>query len=338
MRVLIVKTSSLGDVLHTLPALSDAARALPGVRFDWLVEEAFAEIPAWHAAVDKVIRVALRRWRKRPVQTLLNGEAVGFVKNLRVGHYDAIIDAQGLIKSAVLTRLARGQRHGLGRSSAREPWSAFSYDQSHAIAWGQHAIDRVRQLFAAALDYPVPPGEPDFGITRERFAPGARVLDDIIFLHGTTWPSKQWPQTYWVALARLTNAAGFRVSLPWGNTAEFEFAQTIVASAGNARLLPRMRLTELATHIAQARAVVGVDTGLAHLAAALSVPSVTIYGATQPALTGTRGQAQIHVSAAFSCSPCLQRHCHYHGPAEVQPACYQTVSPQRVWDELVRLL
>ncbi|HIQ53746.1 MAG TPA: lipopolysaccharide heptosyltransferase I, partial [Pseudomonas pachastrellae] len=146
MRVLLIKTSSLGDVIHTLPALTDAARAIPGIRFDWVVEEGFAEIPSWHPAVDAVIPVAIRRWRKKPLQAVRSGEWGNFKRRLRETQYDLVIDAQGLLKSAWLTRYARAEVVGLDKSSAREPLAARFYQRRLAVAWGQHAVERTRQL------------------------------------------------------------------------------------------------------------------------------------------------------------------------------------------------
>lgn len=157
MRVLLVKTSSLGDVIHTLPALTDAARAIPGIQFDWVVEEGFAEIPAWHPAVARVIPVAIRRWRKNLWQTLRNGEWRRFKQRLKEVDYDLVIDAQGLLKSAWLTRyVGKTPVAGLDGDSAREPLASRFYRRAYPVAWGQHAVERTRQLFAQALDYPLP--------------------------------------------------------------------------------------------------------------------------------------------------------------------------------------
>lgn len=125
MRVLIVKTSSMGDVLHTLPALTDAQQVIPGIQFDWVVEEGFAQIPSWHDAVDRVIPVAIRRWRKAWFSAPIKAERKAFRDAVQAQQYDAIIDAQGLVKSAALvTRLGRGVKHGMDWSTAREPWPA----------------------------------------------------------------------------------------------------------------------------------------------------------------------------------------------------------------------
>jgi heptosyltransferase-1 len=334
--VLIIKTSSLGDVLHTLPAVTDASLCKPGIRFDWVVEEAFAEVPAWHAAVDDVIPVALRRWKHRPLQVLYAGEPQAAVRHLRRQHYDHIIDAQGLIKSALIARFARGSRSGLDRDSAREPLAARAYDHSFAIARNQHAVQRVRQLFAAALDYPVPDGFPDYGI-KQHFSQRTRQ-PYLVFLHGTTWPTKHWPDDYWRRLASMAAAAGLQVKIPWGNAIEQQRAQQIAAVADATEVLPRMQLGELAAVIAAAGAVVGVDTGLVHLAAALGTPCITLYGSTDPGLIGTLGDSQIHLQAQFPCAPCQQRKCSYPDEAEVFPACYSTLDPDRVWLELQKIV
>ena len=336
MRTLIIKTSSLGDVLHTLPAVSDAAAQCPGMRFDWVVEEAFAEVPGWHAAVDEVIPVALRRWRHRPFHMLRLGEPQAAVRHIRQREYDQVIDAQGLMKSAVMTRLARGPRAGLDRHSAREALSAFACDSRIPVARNQHAVTRVRQLFAAALDYPLPDTAADYGI-QANFIAGQRQ-PYLVFLHGTTWPTKHWPEPYWVQLTAMASAAGLRVKIPWGNKTEHQRAERIASASGAVEVLPRMTLSELAAVIVSATAVVGVDTGLVHLAAALGTPCITMYGSTDPGLIGTLGESQAQLRAAFSCSPCQQRICSYTGKSDVFPACYGTLDAHRVWAELDKML
>ncbi|MAL35291.1 MAG: lipopolysaccharide heptosyltransferase I, partial [Pseudomonas sp.] len=170
MRVLLVKTSSLGDVIHTLPALTDAQRAIPGIQFDWVVEEGFAEIPAWHPAVAQVIPVAIRRWRKHPLQTLRTGEWRRFKARLRETHYDLVIDAQGLLKSAWLTRYVKAPVAGLDRDSIREPLASRFYDRRYAVPRERHALERVRQLFAQALGYSIPEMIADYGLDRSQLA------------------------------------------------------------------------------------------------------------------------------------------------------------------------
>ncbi len=332
MRVLIVKTSSLGDVLHALPALTDAVRALPALRADWVVEDSYAEIPAWHPAVDRVIAVSLRHWRRSP--GAFPSGARRLLRELRQQRYDCVIDAQGLMKSAVLARLARGRRCGLARGSVREPLATAAYQQRIAIEVEKHAVDRLRTLFAACLAYPAPTASLDYGIARDRFPSNRGTNPYLVFLHGTTWDSKLWPESYWLELAELAGAQGYDVFVPWGNDVENERANRLCRSSKRATQLPALSLTELAGLLAHAAAAVAVDTGLGHLAAALATPCVSLYGATSPDRTGTLGDRQLHLRADFHCSPCMKRHCVATDPATVRPPCYTTVPPALVWSTL----
>jgi len=333
MHILVIKTSSLGDVIHTLPALTDARLHCPNLQCDWVVEENFAEIPHWHPAVDRVIPVALRRWRTQPMQA--RREWRSFKQTLKQRQYDWIIDAQGLIKSALLTVHAHGIRCGLDWPSAREPVATLAYQRRYRVPTGQHAITRIRQLFAQVLGYPVPDSLPDYGIA-QHFS--RTPLSTLIFLHGTTWLTKHYPDVYWQALAQCAVAAGYTVRLPWGNATEQARAQRFVAFNPSLQLIPKSNLYGIAMELARAQAVIGVDTGLAHLATALNVPTVTLYGATQPALTGTYGQHAVHLTASFPCAPCLHKTCKYQGKTVVIPACYQDLTPEKVWDALEKLL
>ena len=335
MRVLVVKTSSLGDVLHALPALSDAAHAIPGLRFDWVVEEGFAAIPSWHHAVDEVIPVAMRRWRKSLFSAATRKEWQAYKRRVTNTNYDLVIDAQGLLKSAMLARRARGERHGFDRFSAREGLAAYSYQVTHRVEKNMHAIDRLRQLFAQALGYATPAGKPDYGIITGNRETTSRQL---VFLHGTTWSSKLWPDAYWQELISLANRDGYRVSLPWGNQPERERAVKLAGENEMSEVAEPMNLDGMATLLQHAAGAVAVDTGLGHLAAALSLPTVSIYGSTDPSLTGTRGHHQVQLAAEFACAPCLKRECTYQQASAVTPACYQALNPERVWVKLQQLI
>lgn len=297
MKILVVKTSSLGDVIHALPALTDAAQVFPDIRFDWVVEKSFAEIPAWHPQVDKVIPIAWRRWRKDLLTYWKKRELQNFYQDLRSNTYDKIIDAQGLVKSAVITRMAKGKRCGLDFKSARETLAALFYQQRHTVIFQQHAIVRSRELFAKALGYALPEIVPDYGISHH--FPSSNITDkrDIIFFHGTTWETKKWPTSYWIVLAQYCESAGFRVLLPWGNAEEQQRAHQIASSVRGAEVLPQMSLTELAQLLSQSKAAVAVDTGLGHLSAALNVPTLSLYGPTDPSQIGTCGKHQFHLCA-----------------------------------------
>jgi len=295
--ILIVKTSSMGDVVHTLPAVTDAAGALPEVRFDWLVEDAFAEIPGWHHSVERVIPVAIRRWRKRPWRSLVGGECRDFVRQLRARKYDLVIDAQGLIKSSILTRFVSAPVAGFARHSAREPLATLAYQTQVNVSREMHAVERTRQLFAKVLGYPCPAASGDFGLQLSDFQKTSRPTRQIIFVHATTLPEKHWPEAYWRQLCQQLANSGFSVRLPWGTTTDRERAVRIAQSHRQASVLPRLSLRELATELSAAQAVVAVDTGLGHLAAALGVPTVSLYGSTSPDRIGTYGASQQHLCA-----------------------------------------
>ena len=335
MKVLLIKTSSLGDVFHTLPAVQDAFSQCPGVEFHWVVEEAFRDLPTWHPAVTRVIPVAWRRWRKNLKDRTVRAEMKAFFADLRQEEYDIVLDAQGLIKSAMFTRLARGPRFGLDKNSAREPLAAMAYQHGIAVAKGRHAIDRTRDLFAQVLGYTVPQ-ELNYGVDRSRWSRPDVDGDYWVFLHGTTWETKLWPETYWTELAGLVTGAGQKVFLPWGNDEEKARAERIAAAQPGVSVLPKMGLNDLNAWLAHASRVVGVDTGLSHVVAALNIPAVAIYGATDARLTGVCGPEVEVMSSEHSCAPCLSKTCLEPDDAAVQPPCYRDIPPQRVFAHLNR--
>ncbi|GAB5452140.1 MAG: lipopolysaccharide heptosyltransferase I [Halioglobus sp.] len=321
MKVLVVKLSSMGDVIHTLPAVSDAAAAIPELSVDWVVEEAFAEIPAWHPAVEQVLPVALRRWRKRPLRSLLGAEWRAARRAIAACDYDAVIDAQGLIKSALVARYARGPRYGMDRHSAREPLAARAYQHPIEVPRDRHAAERLRYLFAAALGYELPQGPGDFALAGN-VEPGAILKQTLLFFHGSARAEKLWPVEHWIALAKLATAGRFQVLLPWGDQRERERAEEIARAAGEGvEVLPEQTLAELARHITVAWGYVGVDTGLGHLAAALNLPGVSLYGSTRPGIVGTYGAGQVHLTAA-----------------EKRDGDTADIQPDRVWRELYALV
>ena len=280
MRLLLVKTSSLGDVLHALVPLTDAARVLPGLRCDWLVEEAYADVPAWHPAVQRVIPSAVRRWRRSPGRTITSGEWARFRADLRRESYDLVLDAQGLLKSAFLATRARGPVAGRSFGSAREGLASLFYDYRIPVSLALTEVEQLRELFALALGYERPAEPAAFGIDPARFGPPT-AAPSAVFLHGAAWPSKLWPEDRWQALGRELQSRGVKVLLPHGSDAERATAERIAAACGG-EVLPRLPVGELARRIAGARFVVGLDTGLTHLAVALGVRTLTLYGPSVP--------------------------------------------------------
>ena len=289
MRILIVKTSSLGDVIHNLPVISDIRRHYPEAQIDWCVEDSFSAIPRLHPGVARVIPVAVRRWRKKLLQGATWREMAEFRRQISGLAYDAIIDTQGLLKSALIARQAKGPRLGYAADSAREPASARCYDRHFHVSRDLHAVVRNRRLAAAALAYELR-GEPDYGIDTPPAAfPWLPHRPYVVFLTATSRDDKLWPEANWLALGHALNSLGFSAILPGGSAVERERAARLAAVIPGALAAPAMSIPELASLLAGSRAAIGVDTGLTHLAVALKTPTVAIYTATDPGLTGVLG-------------------------------------------------
>src|SRR5258706_9781916 len=281
-RILFVKTSSLGDVVHNCPAVSDAARAIPGAQIDWVVEEPFAKVAAMHSSVRRVITVPVRRWRGAAWSPAAWREIREFRRTLAAERYDAVLDTQSLLKSALIAACAHGPRHGMDGASAGEPLAACFYGARHAVARELHAVERNRRLAAAALGYS-PSSTLEYGLRAPR---AADKTNTVVLLTMTSRDDKLWPERSWIELGR---ALGMSAVLPWGSEAERLRAERIAQALPSARVPPRLPVAELATLFASARAVVGVDTGLTHLAAALGTRTVGIYCGSDPGLTGIYG-------------------------------------------------
>ncbi|WP_420554797.1 lipopolysaccharide heptosyltransferase RfaC [Neptuniibacter marinus] len=326
MKVLIVKTSSMGDVIHTLPALTDAAAAYPDIRFDWVVEEGFQEIPHWHPQVDNVIPVAIRRWRKSIIQTLKKGEWSAYKAQLQAQNYDFVIDAQGLLKSALLvSKLAHGPSYGLDKESAKEPLAARFYDNPIYVDKNLHAVERIRQLFAKALNYPLPKQLGDFSI-RPHFVPTSPTEPYLVFQHSTTRFDKHWPEEYWISL--IEKASDWKIKLPWGSEAEKERAERLAHNQPHVEVLPKLSLSEVATVLVSATGCVSVDTGLSHLAAALDTPNLILFGPTDPGLVGGYGKNQ----------QCLEAKNYPLNTHKAEPAVFAPLTPDIVWATFQKMI
>lgn len=284
-RILLIKTSSLGDVIHNCPVVHDIRSHFADAQIDWVVEESFADIPHMHAGVNQVFTVAMRRWRKQLFSKKTRQEISQFKKQIQRNQYDVVIDTQGLLKSALITKLAKGIKHGYDKNSIREPLASHFYDVTHACSYQQHAVTRNRTLAALSLGYPAPSGAPNYGLSIE--SSGFNLPSpSVIGLHGTSKESKLWPTLHWINLGKALAEQGVHLLLPWASAEEEDRANVIKAALNNATVLPKCTIAQLANIISQAQAAVGVDTGLSHLAAALNVLTVAIYTDTDPALTG----------------------------------------------------
>jgi heptosyltransferase-1 len=287
-RILFVKLSSLGDVVHHLPAVTDLAERRPGARVAWVVEEAYVDVVKLHPAISEAIAINLRSLRRNPLRPAAWRDLSGTRRALR-GSWDYVIDSQGLLKSAFVTRLARAPAFGLDATSARERIAARFYDVKIRVPWTLHAVERNRRLVAEIFGYSIE-GPPRYGLTRPEsrpaWAPAGRYA---VLLHAASRAAKRWPAERWIELGRMLSEQGLALVFPGGTTAERAEAARLAAAVPSGVAAPAMPLAEAAALLAHADGVVGVDTGLTHLAVALDVPTVGIYCATRPEHTGLHG-------------------------------------------------
>ena len=289
--IMFIKTSSLGDVVHHMPAVTDARRRWPDVPMTWVVEEAFAPLARLHPAVSEVIAVSTRRWRSQLLRAETWSEVSAFKARLRSIKAEKVIDTQGLIRSALIAWTATGERHGYDASSIREPMASWFYDIKHEVARDQHAVTRNRLLTGLSLGYS-PDATIDYGLVKPPKDGGGPYA---VLLHGTSRAAKEWREVDWIGTGKWLRTQGLDVVLPWGNERERLRCERLAAAIPGSRILERQPLDVTAKVIANAALVVGVDTGLLHLAAAYNVPLIAVFLATDPGLTGPVGNGLITV-------------------------------------------
>ena len=281
----------MGDVVHTMPAISDIAANVPNVQIDWLVEAPFAALPAMHPAVRTVIPIAWRKWRKRLFGADTRAALATARAQLSAEDYDVIIDFQGLIKSALWATQARGSRAGYDWASAREPLASLFYSKRAAVAVNQHAVERSRQLAAAHLNYTVT-GSQRFGM----HAPDAnwkpQAARYAVLITGASRPEKLWPESSWHAIAATLTAQGFALVWLWGSAEEGERAKRLAAAAGG-EVPPFLTVKDASAVLAGASMCVGLDTGFTHIAAAFGVATIGIYCDHEPGLVGITGEGYV---------------------------------------------
>ncbi len=310
-RILLIKTSSMGDVVHNLPVVGDLRTSLPDCRIDWVVEEAFSSIPRLHPGVDRVIPVSIRRWRKHPFAARTRREFADLWSHLRQTRYDEVIDVQGLLKSALLAWMANGRSHGFDWKSSREPLWIF-YDEVHAVPWSVPAVQRNRLLASKALGYAISE-IPEYGIAARPESTASlesafrvKGADQFaVLLHATSATRKEWPETDWVRLGEHLAAQGMISVLPFGSVEERQRSERLAARIPGARVPPALDLDQLAALMSRAGIVIGVDTGLTHLAVALGRPTIGLFLATDPAATGLYGSSRAANLGGIGMTPSL---------------------------------
>jgi heptosyltransferase I len=283
--VLVVRPSSLGDIVHALALVSDVASHRPDIPVDWVAEQALVDLVQLDPRVRRVIPLALRRWRHAPLKATTRREMAAFRRALRVEQYDAILNLQEQVKGALVSWFARGVRHGLDRTNIREPIATLVDDVHHAVSRDLHLIDRCRGVAAAALGYQVT-GPPRWEFAPPPTAAAMPQRPYTLVFHATSRPDKLWPEARWRELVAHFSRAGLVTLLPWGTADEAARSRRIAQDIDAVLVPPAQTLPELATLIRHAEIVIGVDTGLTHLAAAMGTPTVAIFTSTDPLLAG----------------------------------------------------
>ena len=303
MRVLIVKLSSLGDVVHAMPVVHDIRSVYSGARIDWVVEPAFAPLVRRVQGIGEVIECAQRRWRKRWWTGAVRAEWREFKRKLTAERYDAVIDLQGLTKSALVARMAQGPSFGLANKTEGSGYEwpvRWLIDQTITITPHIHALDRSRELAARALNYQVS-GSPYFGLLSHA-EPLAQPT--VVFVHGTSRDDKLWPEACWVELGQRMVASGFAVALPHAGPEELARAERIAHAIGpKAGVWPQMSLDALVDRLGAAQGVIGVDSGLSHIAVALNLPHVQLYNFPTAWRTGPLAAHGHHHQVALERDP-----------------------------------
>lgn len=280
MRILIVKLSSLGDVVHAMPVVHDIRAAHPDASIDWVVEPGFAPLLRRMRGLAEVIECPLRQWTQAWWTGAVRREVRELRTRLRRHRYDAILDLQGLTKSAVVARLAHGVRYGLANRTegASYEWPArWLVDHALRIEPHIHALDRARELAARAIGYRAL-GPPDFGLRRSPQALPDGGAPTLLFVHGSSRDDKLWPEGDWIALGRHVIAEGWRVALPQAGAVEQARASRLQAALGpQAQVWPALDLGAVVDRMQAVQGAIGVDSGLSHIAVALGLPHVQLY-------------------------------------------------------------
>jgi heptosyltransferase I len=286
VRILIIKTSSLGDIVHCLPVINDIKYFVPESSIDWLVEECFADVPRLHPGVDSVITISLRTWKKnlRKKSTWIG--LYKSIKAIRENHYDIIIDFQGLLKSAFFTLFTRGDIHGFDKTSIREGAASYFYKFTHTVSKQIHAVVRNRELASKCFQYELLDQSAHFGLEIHNINNFNLSERYVVLIHGSSKKSKQWPREHWLKVIQFFNGLGLRVLLPWGNLEEYHFSKALRKASTNSLVLPKMNISDLANVISGAKCIIGVDSGLTHLGNALGIPTIGLYMDSNPYLTG----------------------------------------------------
>lgn len=290
MKILIIKTSSLGDIVHCNPIISDMQKNLDYFEIDWLVEKSFVDLVNFFP-VNNIIQSNFRKWKKNIFHRRSFNEFRSLQKQIEINNYDLIIDAQGLIRTGLLCN--RKISYGYASNSIKEPIASFFYNKKLIVSKDLHAIDRNRILVAKVFNYQINLNNPKFTFKLDKFD---TKQNDVFFITGTSNEKKKWPLRRWIELANYLSKNNISIKLPWGNAEEYKDCLIISENSKNVKILPKLKINQLANMISQAKHVIGVDSGLTHLSSALNIPTICIFKKSKPHLTGVKNSNGLSVN------------------------------------------
>ena len=287
----------MGDLMHALPALTEAKEHIADISFDWVVDKNFASVPSWHPLVDKTIVTDHRNWRRQLFSKKSRESLKDAINEINETNYDLVVDMQNNIKSALVSYLSKHSVVGMDAKSVREYPAHLAYSTKINVDKKLHAIERQKKLLAEALDYSSSMNNVDYGALLEGFIKPNMSLPSkyIVLVQNASWITKQWSITKWQKLIQYLDGKDIKMILPSGNLNELERAKEISSVSTKAQALDLMPLNEIAYIIKNANFCICSDTGLAHLSALSGTPSITLYGPTETSLIGTYGENQIHI-------------------------------------------
>ena len=324
----------MGDIAHTFPAVCELKKNINNIEIDWVVEQSFYDLVKLNKNINQVISIDTRKWRKNWFKNINN--IFKFIKNLRAKKYDYVIDAQGLYKSLIITKLAKvtdKKKFGYDQNSIRGKYLSWLYNQKVSVSKDQHAIYRIQELFGKVFGYQViKKGSPEYGLEKESFINNKTIM----FIPNTTWESKKLPINIWIELGKLLLKENYKIIINSGNDLEYKDAIYIkehFENNENIKILKSENLAEKINIIKNCNSIITVDTGLAHISAAFDKKTIAIYGATSAKLTGVKGEDCFIFNpnnAVYECSPCFKKECLFKNPKE-HKKCYSNLSSKQLF-------
>lgn len=333
MKILLVKLTSMGDLIQTFPAITDAKKNFPNIKIDWVVEESFQNIAKIHPGINKIITFNYRKWKGNFLSKEFFNELKKFYKKLRHDKYDMVIDAQSNIKSSLITLFAKGKKYGLDKTSVREYGSHFFYNQTININRKQNHLIRMRKILAIFLGYSMDENKIEYGILNYNFPKTDIFLPQkFVFInHLASRKNKLWPEIYWDEIIDFLISLGYNVVIPWWSEEEKERSLRFKKNRKEVYILPNISLLEKMAILKMASFAISLDTGLGHMAAALNIPNISLSGPSSTNLTGPLGENQFLLGANQpECAPCQRSKCHYSGGAKYTSACLESIKTQQV--------